>query len=359
MTLGSSIPVLCYHSIGPGARLGPGRFRVHLQALKESGLPSLTPLDMDSSASGFLLTFDDGFADLWTHGLPLLREHGVRATVFAIPSRAGDGPARSPGELLSHLNAGAAHEGAARSGGPHDGFLRWSELRALEASGLVAVQSHSYSHRMGWVGAEITGFHLGRFGKAHWSLRQCTEGDVRLGIPIHPRGSALAHRLYRDGGALRDRLACWLEERGGEAYVEERGAKTVEEELRVEAAKERAAGVWETEEERRSRTMEEILRAREALETRLGGRRDELCLPWGEYDRMTLECAREAGIRRIYTLDRGPNPAGRVGFLVSRFEPRVKGRLWLRSRLWIYRSSLRARLYGLLSGRGTPSWARQ
>ncbi|MEW6489751.1 MAG: hypothetical protein AB1578_17820, partial [Thermodesulfobacteriota bacterium] len=56
-------------------------------------------------------------------------------------------------------------------------------------------------------------------------------------------------------------------------------------------------------------------------------------------------------IRRVYTLDRGPNPAGRIGFLVNRFEPRARGSLWLRLRLWLYRSTIRADLYARASGR--------
>jgi peptidoglycan/xylan/chitin deacetylase (PgdA/CDA1 family) len=109
---------------------------------------------------------------------------------------------------------------------------------------------------------------------------------------------------------------------------------------------------WETEEERRARTLGEIAGAREALEARLGGIRDELCLPWGQYDEVTLECARRVGIRRVYTLNRGPNPVGRVGFLVNRFEPRAKGAGWLRIRVWIYRSAVRAALYARVVGRG-------
>ena len=100
-----------------------------------------------------------------------------------------------------------------------------------------------------------------------------------------------------------------------------------------------------------NRTIEDLTWARGALQHHLGGVRDELCLPWGEYDAVTLECARAAGIRRVYTLDRRPNPAGKIGFLVNRFEPRARGSWWLRSRLWIYRSTWRTALYGRLSRR--------
>jgi len=349
----TALPVLTYHSVAPGERLGPERFAEHLVTLAGSGLPSLLPEDLDAARSGFLLTFDDGFADLWTHGLPLLQQQGLRAAVFAIPSRAGDGPPRPQGERAFAGSANQAHGAAASREGPHPAFLRWSELAALEASGLVRVQSHSHTHRMGWVGERIVGFHLGRFGRTHWSLAQATGGDARLGIPLYPRGSAAAHRLYFDDREVRDRLAGWLAERGGEAYVEEVGVPLVRKELASLAARSGGgrAGRWETQDEREQRTVEEFARARGELEERLGGRRDELCLPWGEYDATTLACARKAGVRRVYTLDRTPNPAGRLGFLVGRFEPRPRSGRWLRRRLWIYRSVLRTRLYGWLARR--------
>lgn len=350
---GWSIPVLAYHALGPRAGVGPESFSAHLRALAYSGLPSLAPAQLGSAPRGFLLTFDDGFADLWTHGYPLLRDHGIRAAVFVIPSRTGEGPVRPFGFPGPPVCESDAHGEAARTGGAHPAFLRWSELAALESSGLVTVQSHSFSHATGWVGDEIIGFHLGAHGKRHWSLVQCTGGDERLGIPRYRRGSALAHRLYHDDPALRDHLARWLAARGGEAYVAERGADAVSRELAAEArvfrAGRRGGGQWESEEKRMQRTLEELRRARHDLEARLGGPRDELCLPWGEYDEVTLECARKAGIRRVYTLDRGPNPAGRIGFLVNRFEARARGPLWLRLRLWIYRSTVRASLYGKAS----------
>lgn len=355
--MGASIPVLAYHAVASRGGAGLESFSAHLRALASSEIPSLAPAQFDSAPRGFLLTFDDGFADLWTHGLPLLRETGLRAVVFAIASRAGEGPTRPAGVPASPLSGSRAHEEAARTGGAHPAFLRWSELAALEASGLVTVQSHSWSHAMGWVGDEIVGFHLGTHGKHHWSLGQCTGGDERLGVPRYRRGSALAHRLYHDDPALRDHLAGWLAARGGEAYVAKRGAAAVSGELSDQARGFRAVrsegGRWEGEEQRIQRTLEELHRARQELEKRLGGTRDELCLPWGEYDEVTLECARRAGIRRIYTLDRGPNPAGRMGFLVNRFEPRARGPLWLRVRLWLYRSSFRASLYAGIS-RGRP-----
>lgn len=358
--MSANLPVLAYHSIAPGERIGPELLETHFAVLARSGLPSLLPAGLATAPRGFLLTFDDGFADLWTHALALLETHDLRAVVFAIPRRAGEGAQRPRGVVAHPGTAADADREAATGGGPHPGFLRWSELEALEASGRVVVQSHSYSHRMGWVDDQLLGFNLGRFGRRFWYAVEASGGDARLGVPVFQRGSALAHRLFREDPELREELTAWVDSRGGDAWIAQAGLRTVEEGLReiVQAYRARRGrlGLWETDEERRARTIEEIARARQELERRLGGRRDELCLPWGESDALTLACARQAGIRRVYTLIRGANPAGRVGFLVNRFEPRPQGALWLRNRLWIHRSARRARWYGLLSRTDCRLW---
>lgn len=353
--MSASLPVLCYHSIAPGERISPELFLRHLEALRETGLPSLGSGQLACAPRGFVLTFDDGFADVWTHVLPALQTFGFQALVFAIPSRAGEGEVREQGVSAFPAGAQTAHAEASGQGGAHPGFLRWSELRALEASGAVRVESHSYGHKAGWVGDEPVGFHLGGGGKAHWSLAQATGGDTRLGIPLYRHGSALAHRLYVDDPGLRDRLAGWLEGQGGAQYVAQARPGEVEgrlrEELRRYCGAGRTGGRWESDEERRKRTEEELDRARCVLESRLGGRRDELCLPWGHYDEVTLQCARRVGLVRVYTLDRGPNPAGKPGFLIRRFEPRRRDKGWLKTRLWLHRSTVRAALYAALSRR--------
>ena len=113
--MGVSIHVLAYHALGPRAGVGRGSFSAHLRGFATSGLPSLAPAQLGSAPRGFLLTFDDGFADLWTHGLPLLREHGWRAVVFAIASRAGRGPTPARGGA----GFSGVQEPGPRGGGPH------------------------------------------------------------------------------------------------------------------------------------------------------------------------------------------------------------------------------------------------
>lgn len=356
---GTSIPILTYHRIAEGEKLDLRIFEAHLKVLADSGLPSLLPDDLQQADKGFVLTFDDGFADCWTHVFPLLLKYGLRAVIFVIPAKTGDGPLRAPGERVFPGNASQAHEEACARPGPHDAFLRWSEMAEMEKSGLVAIQSHSLEHRSIWGGDRVTGFNLGTANKTHWSLAQITDGDVRLGIPVYQRGSAIGCRRFHDDRELREVMAGWLEERGGAAFIADQGVKATEAALwevcRAYLQKADAKGEWESPAHRAERTRADIVGARKLLEDRLGGVRDELCLPWGEYDAVTLECAKQAGVRRVYTLDRGPNPARSAGFLLQRFEPRPRGPVWLKSRLWIYASIFRSLVYARLSPRESRS----
>lgn len=65
-----------------------------------------------------LLTFDDGYEDLYTHLFPLLKKYQTPALVFLITDRIGT-----------------------------PGYLNWNQIREMYKSGRVAFGSHTCSHR--------------------------------------------------------------------------------------------------------------------------------------------------------------------------------------------------------------------
>lgn len=142
----SRIPVLMYHRVGaphaPDDRvycIPPDRFASHLHALDGAGytpIPIETFVDwLDGSnpklpARPFVLTFDDGFADLHRHAWPLLRELGWPATVFLVAGQIGghDRWMQSPGRTR-----------------PLTPLLEPAQLSEMAATGM-SFHSHSATH---------------------------------------------------------------------------------------------------------------------------------------------------------------------------------------------------------------------
>ena len=131
-------PVLMYHSISPCDRPDPHRLRVHparldrhLRLLRRLGLRGVSLSELlrahdDGETSGLAgLTFDDGYTDFLEHAVPVLQQHGMTGTVYAVAGRMGGHNAWDEGPQLDLMDA--------------------ARLRAVAAAGLE-VGSHTLSH---------------------------------------------------------------------------------------------------------------------------------------------------------------------------------------------------------------------
>lgn len=102
-----------------------------LEAFASSGLPvcELDALLEQATLDGVALTFDDGMASVFTHGLPVLREFAVPAHLFLTTGAIG------------RANSWPSQP----AGAPSYRMLEWREIEALHAAG-VRVESHTESH---------------------------------------------------------------------------------------------------------------------------------------------------------------------------------------------------------------------
>lgn len=135
------VPILLWHSVGEGSP-DADRYDVSAEEFEQqlSLLDELhaTPVSLRDLVSGkplpgraVVLTFDDGRQCLHDVALPLLKKHRFVAEVFVVTGWTKDDPAE---RYRFHDNTG-----------DHPALL-WSELKAMQDSGVFQVGSHSQTH---------------------------------------------------------------------------------------------------------------------------------------------------------------------------------------------------------------------
>jgi peptidoglycan/xylan/chitin deacetylase (PgdA/CDA1 family)/subtilisin-like proprotein convertase family protein len=126
------VPILMYHHINDGPQVdgvAPAMLRAEIEALQAYGYTPVTLQELMDFRAGaatppakpVLLTFDDGYADLYTAAFPILSDPTIRAKATAFI-----------------FTAGVETDPA---------IVTWPQLRAMDTSGLVEVESHTVSHR--------------------------------------------------------------------------------------------------------------------------------------------------------------------------------------------------------------------
>lgn len=172
-TRGSTL--LIYHRVGGGSGdeldVAHGDFEQQLDALTGHRVVSLDDavagLDDPGAAPSVVLTFDDGFRDVYDNAWPLLRERRLPFTLYLATAYLG-GAMCWPGST--------ARDQAAAG-------LDWDQVAEMVASGLCTVGNHTHRH----VGPEQL---------AERELDECSEAiSTHLGVlPAHfayPWGSAV------------------------------------------------------------------------------------------------------------------------------------------------------------------------
>jgi len=98
--------------------LAPAEFRAHLMAAHAAGLRTVVAgqIPQELGDPFFCLTFDDGCLSDYTEAFPALRELGMRATFFVVPTLVGT-----------------------------PGHVSWAQLREMAAAGME-IGSHSLTH---------------------------------------------------------------------------------------------------------------------------------------------------------------------------------------------------------------------
>ncbi|MGE8205757.1 polysaccharide deacetylase family protein [Heyndrickxia sp. NPDC080065] len=122
----AKIPILMYHSISSGnsLRVPKEEFRAHMKWLKDNGYYTLSPEEAYlvltqnkiPTEKTVWITFDDGYEDNYTEAYPILKEYGLKASIFMI------------GKLIDKNN-----------------HLTTNQMLEMSTNE-ISIESHTYSH---------------------------------------------------------------------------------------------------------------------------------------------------------------------------------------------------------------------
>lgn len=124
---GVNIPILMYHGITDDTWgveelfVSPSDFEDQVKYLVENGYDTITFEDfthLEDFDKPVMLTFDDGYMDNYTEMFPILQKYNAKATIFAIT----------------------------KSVDRNEKTITSQQAREMMDSGLVSIQSHTYSH---------------------------------------------------------------------------------------------------------------------------------------------------------------------------------------------------------------------
>ncbi|MEI6602269.1 MAG: polysaccharide deacetylase family protein [Clostridia bacterium] len=124
----AKIPIFMYHAVSEkvyDARYSdnfykPSRMEEDIKYLKDNHYDAIFVSDFGNIGSyqkPIALTFDDGYKNFYNTVFPLLKKYKIKATLYAIVGKTGE-----------------------------YGRCGWDDLREMEASGFVSVESHSMNH---------------------------------------------------------------------------------------------------------------------------------------------------------------------------------------------------------------------
>lgn len=135
---GQGATLLIYHRVGAGTRdeldVTTDAFRSQLAELESHDVVSideaLDRLEAQDTRPSVVLTFDDGFEDVYENAWPLLQERGLPFTIYL---------------ASAFVSTAMVWEGSTAKGASGRG-LSWDQLGEMVASGLCTVGNHTHRH---------------------------------------------------------------------------------------------------------------------------------------------------------------------------------------------------------------------
>jgi len=297
-TLVGQVPVFTFHSVEPD------HFESQLKYLDHNGYRTLTADELLAILNGktpaperaVVLTFDDGWESLWSVAFPLLKRYGFKAVAFVIPGLIEDPPVGR-----SDLSNGKDRETDRRR------LCTWAELRVMQESGVIDIQSHSLSHARIFISSKVVDFLTLRHGGVSSKFKMAVyeeSGQDRWdrpgepGMPLYESRSLLSGPpRYFDDETLRQICIRHVAMHGGTDFFSQKEAQRelfkIVQDYRNRHGEQ---GRFQTPDESGKAMVRELEGSKRLIEEKLPGHRvRHFCYPWWNGCDQALNLSREIG----------------------------------------------------------------
>jgi len=314
-----NVPVIMYHSVvdANDNRLFPqlscpvAVFESHLQALRQAKFHTISLQTLyEYMAYGravpersVVLTFDDGYLDNWVFAYPLLKKYGFQGTIFVNPDFVD--PAETPRPTLEDV---WNKKIASADDLPKTGFLSWAEMREMERTGVIDIQSHGLTHTWYFCSDEIIDFYHPNNSSYFWLawnarpkrkylwMSEEQQNFVPWGKPIYQYEKSLGTRRYFQDKNLDERLTDYVKTRGDESFFTRPDwRKQLSQLVKDYRSKHGNQGRLETDDEYRARLHRELHVSKKIIGERLNKSVNFLCWPGGGYNQTSVQISQEVG----------------------------------------------------------------
>ena len=248
-----------------------------------------------------VITFDDGFLDNWVYAFPVLSKYNVRASIFVSP------------ELVDKRDIVRPNYDNYKNGDipfsdlPQSGYMSWPEMKIMQDSGLIDIESHTLSHTKYFCSDKLTGFHHSKNDSLylignHFPERKpyyIDDKDFNLllpeGYPIFKQvSSVIATRVWINE-SFNEAIISGLSGYDFSRYNFEEAYSIISHIYTEMRDRGDLISRIETEEERRERLADEIILSKKIIEENLHTKVEFICWPHGDNSEEAHNLAIKAG----------------------------------------------------------------
>lgn len=313
----NEIPIVYYHSIGPVNKEWKNNFLtlelpffedqlkfykhnfdvISLQEWYQIRIGNIT-----SPPAPLVITFDDGYLDNWVWAFPLIKKYEIPVTIFVCPELVDPRKTLRP-------NLDDYYEGNVSLQELKDltGFLSWQEMKEMESSGLVDIQSHTMSHTRHFSSIKLKDFH--HPGSANWYYignlfihekpfhmgRNKFETLLPYGYPVFEQGASITTQKISINPEFSEACVKTLAGYDFNSYKFETAYKEIASIYEKFVLEDKLVKSIESRWEYRARIAYEICEARKIIEEKLNKTVEFLCWPFGEHTQLAHQIAMDCG----------------------------------------------------------------